>query len=134
MAVFPKRKGKKSKPARLTAHFEAPAGKYYVWLRGSSDGGNRQDSVYLRIDGKKVKDVHGYGFGNWRSRFVRGAYAWSTEVPDYLSRPIRIKGNGDHRLTVTTREGEVRVDQVWLSRSQKEWPAFAAPVRIEAKR
>jgi hypothetical protein len=108
--------------------FEAPPGRYYLWLRGTSLGGTKHDSVKLHLDGKALKPRHEKAFGNWRSRFPRGAYAWSSESPDYPATRITLEGKGPHQLRLSGGKGEVKVDQIWLSQKQKDWPAFTAPV------
>lgn len=128
VAVFPKRGPKTEPRSTVEVNFDAPRGRYYVWLRGTSQGSTKHDSVSLHLDGKPLKPRHAKAFGNWRRRFPRGAYAWSSAAPDYPATRITLEGNGTHQLRLTVREGEVKVDQVWLSRTQKDWPSFAAPV------
>ena len=94
-------------PGSLEIDFEADAARYYVWLRGTSAGGSKQDSVLLELDGKRndIEAKRGHGFGNWQSRFPSGVYAWSSELPDYPPSSIRIRKAGRHRIRIIAREG-----------------------------
>src|SRR5690606_16815041 len=54
-AAFPKAEGASARvSAAPTAYvdvaFRAPAGRYYVWMRGKTARGTKQDSVWLQFD------------------------------------------------------------------------------------
>lgn len=125
--------GKKSrrKPSRLPKtyvdyEFFAPKGTYYLWGRGTSDGGERADSVWLQLDGQvgTTRTLTPQGFGNFRSGLPKGGYAWSSAVPGAPPIRVEFKRDGKHRLRVSAREGKVYIDQLWLSRKQREIPLF----------
>ena len=74
----------------LDMHFSAPAGRYFVWLRGKSDVDNElTDSIWLQVDnqiGTQQGSVH---LGNWNSFYPVGVYAWASDVhiSNYVASP-----------------------------------------------
>ena len=61
--------------------FSAPAGRYFVWIRGKNDvDGELSDSVWLQVDnqfGTRKGSVH---LGNWNTFYPVGVYAWASDV------------------------------------------------------
>jgi hypothetical protein len=116
------------------AHFTVPSGTYQIWLRGTVARGKRQGSVWLQFDNQirsRSSPSKGRGFGHWARLYPAGAYGWSSAVPG--SRPASIKlAAGKHRLRISARHGNCVVDQIWLSRDQREAPTWTGPVTLEA--
>lgn len=108
--------------------FSAPAGKYYLWMRGKSDKkGELADSVWLQVDqqlGTRMGSVH---LGNWNSFHPVGVYAWAGDL--HLPLNLRLMHSGFHKLRIQPRQTPHRIDQVWLSRWQNRIPKSNAPIR-----
>lgn len=100
--------------------FSAPAGQYFVWLRGKSDKDNNYtDSVWLQAD-DQIGTSKGYMMGNWLDIHPVSDYGWAGERHN----PIRIhlKKDGEHRIRIQPRQTPHRIDQIWLSRFQSRIP------------
>ncbi len=109
--------------------FDADAGKAYsIWVRGKTAGGIRTDATWLQFD-----DLIGTGtlastyasdkgFGNWRDRHPANQWAWSSSLPQAPPQTVTFKKSGRHRLRVQLRHGPHRIDQIWLSSTQKTPP------------
>jgi acyltransferase-like protein len=112
----------------IESHFSAPAGSYYLWLRGKSEiEGELSDSVWLQADnqiGTQRGSVH---LGNWNSFHPIGIYAWGSNV--HIPIIIRLKHTGKHIIRIQPRQTPHRIDQIWLSRSQKKIPNSNQPVK-----
>ncbi|HKI49325.1 MAG TPA: hypothetical protein VKA69_08355 [Desulfobacteria bacterium] len=109
--------------------FSAPAGQYFVWLRGKSDVDNKYtDSVWFQFD-DQIGTVKGSMMGNWLDVYPAGVYGWAGERHN----PIRIhlKNGGKHRIRIQPRQTLHRIDQVWLSRLQSRIPDTAKPILHE---
>lgn len=66
--------------------FFAPAGQYFVWLRGKSDKNNKYtDSVWLQVD-DQIGTLKGNMMGNWLDIHPISVYGWAGE----RHHPIRI--------------------------------------------
>lgn len=108
--------------------FSAPAGRYYVWLRGKSDADSElTDSVWLQVDnqiGTWQGSVH---LGNWNSFHPVGVYAWASDVHNPIV--IMLRHTGEHMIRIQPRQVPHRIDQIWLSRSQYRIPNTNQPVR-----
>ncbi len=106
--------------------FSAPAGRYYVWLRGKSDKTNRADSVWLQVDDQIGTRKGALCAGNWLDTHPAGVYGWAGNS----NRPIAIelKRDGDHTIRIQPRQIPHRIDQIWLSRSQLRIPNTFQPI------
>jgi glucan biosynthesis protein C len=106
--------------------FSAPAGRYYVWLRGKSDKNNWADSVWLQVDDQIGTRKRALCAGNWLDIHPAGVYSWAGNS----NRPIAIelKRNGDHAIRIQPRQIPHRIDQIWLSRSQLRIPNTSQPI------
>src|SRR5690606_21529586 len=75
---------------------------------------------------------HAKGFGNWLDAFPAKTYAWSSALPAEAPRTITLTRGGKHRLRIQPRQPGHRIEQIWLSVSQKKIPAAnATPVAGE---
>ena len=101
--------------------FSAPAGDYYVWLRGKSDSDSElTDSIWLQVD-NQIGTFHGsVHLGNWNSFHPVGSYAWASNV--HIPIVIQLKHTGDHKIRIQPRQTPHRIDQIWLSHSQSRIP------------
>ena len=102
-------------------HFPAPAGRYFVWIRGKSDTDSElTDSIWLQADnqiGTRKGSVH---LGNWNSFQPTGVYAWGSDV--HIPYIVLLKHSGNHTIRIQPRQTPHRIDQIWLSRSQDRIP------------
>lgn len=101
--------------------FSAPAGRYYVWLRGKSDVNSElTDSIWLQVNnqiGTQQGSVH---LGNWNSYHPVGVYAWGSDV--HIPLIILLRHSGNHTIRIQPRQITHRIDQVWLSQLQYRIP------------
>jgi hypothetical protein len=107
--------------------FSAPAGQYFVWLRGKSDKNNNYtDSVWLQTD-DQIGTSKGNMMGNWMDIHPVGVYGWAGERHHPIC--IHLKRDGEHRIRIQPRQTPHRIDQIWLSRSQSRIPDKAVPIQ-----
>lgn len=109
--------------------FEAPAGTYFIWLRGANlDNSNITDASWLQFDSDigttrmAPSYQHEKGFGNWLDAFPASRYAWSSALPQEPPRTVTFSSGGKHKLRIQPRHGGHNIDQIWLSLSQKTRP------------
>ncbi len=101
--------------------FSAPAGRYFVWLRGKSDIDNGYtDSVWLQVDDQVGTGNRSVRLGNWLDVHPAGVYGWAGDTDDPVV--IELSHSGDHKIRIQPRQTPHRIDQVWLSRSQHRIP------------
>jgi len=108
--------------------FSAPAGRYFVWIRGMSDVDSElTDSVWLQVNnqiGTRKGSVH---LGNWNTFHTVGVYAWGSDV--HIPYIILLKHTGNHTIRIQPRQIPHRIDQIWLSRLQHRIPNTLEPIR-----
>jgi hypothetical protein len=118
--------------------FEAPAGEYFIWVRGKNlDGQMTSDAVWLQFDDDIGANRlgatynHAKGFGNWLDRFPINTYAWSSALPQDPPQTVRFERPGKHRLRLQPRHPGHVVEQIWLSSTQNTLPepTFQPPVK-----
>jgi hypothetical protein len=111
--------------------FEADAATYNIWVRGKNmDGNNMSDAFWMQFNDEigtaslgKGHD-HDKGFGNWLDRFPRGAYAWSSALPQEAPQTVAFAKAGKQKLRIQPRHSRHVVDQIWLSTSQRQLPGL----------
>jgi glucans biosynthesis protein C len=107
--------------------FSAPAGRYFVWVRGKSDIDNGYtDSVWLQVDNQIGAGTRSVRLGNWLDVHPAGVYGWAGDTDDPVA--IELTRSGDHRLRIQPRQTPHRIDQIWLSRSQPRIPDTTKPI------
>lgn len=107
--------------------FAAPAGRYFVWLRGKSDIDNGYtDSVWMQVDDQIGTSTRSVRLGNWLEIHPAGVYAWASDNDDPIA--IELTHSGDHKIRIQPRQTPHRIDQIWLSRSQHRIPNTARPI------
>jgi hypothetical protein len=108
--------------------FSAPAGRYFVWLRGKSDiNSGYTDSIWLQVDEQIGTGTRSVRLGNWLDVHPAGVYGWAGDTDDAVA--IALSHSGDHRIRIQPRQTPHRIDQVWLSRSQHRIPNTTGPVK-----
>ncbi len=117
--------------AYVDVRFDAPAGRYWVWLRGKSKKGSKHDSVWVQLDRQigTSETTHEDGLGQFREVYPGNAFGWASAGP--ISEPVELnlKGDEPHVLRVGVREGPVVIDQVVLSKTWTENPGEMGPAR-----
>ena len=108
--------------------FQAPAGRYTVWLRGKSDiNSDQTDSVWLQVD-DQIGTRNGWvRLGNWLDIHPVGVYSWASD--GYTPIAIELKHKGDHKIRIQPRQTPHRIDQIWLSRFQHRIPNTFRPLK-----
>ena len=108
--------------------FSAPAGRYTVWLRGKSDIDNGYtDSVWLQVDDQIGTRKGMARLGNWLDIHPVGVYAWASDSDHAIA--IELKHEGKHKIRIQPRQIPHRIDQIWLSRSQRRIPNTFRPIK-----
>jgi len=108
--------------------FSAPAGRYFVWLRGKSDIDSAYtDSVWLQVDDQIGTGTRSVRLGNWLDIHPAGVYAWASDNDDPIA--IELTHSGDHKIRIQPRQTTHRIDQIWLSRSQHRIPNTSRPIK-----
>lgn len=107
--------------------FSAPAGRYFLWLRGKSDVESElTDSIWLQVDNQVGTAMGSVHLGNWNSFQPIGVYTWAGDVNiPYI---VELKHSGEHIIRIQVRQAPHRIDQIWLSRSQLQIPDTNQPV------
>ena len=101
--------------------FSAPAGRYFVWLRGKTDINNGYtDSVWVQVDDQIGTQTQSVRMGNWLDVHPAGVYGWAGDTDDPVT--IVLKHTGDHTIRIQPRQTPHRIDQIWLSRTQHQIP------------
>ncbi|MDY6844964.1 MAG: acyltransferase [Thermodesulfobacteriota bacterium] len=113
--------------------FSAPAGRYFIWLRGKSDiNSGYTDSVWLQVDDQIGTQGGGIRLGNWLDVHPVGVYGWAGDTDDPMF--IELKHTGDHRIRIQPRQTPHRIDQIWLSRTQHRIPNTLRSIKVTIKR
>jgi peptidoglycan/LPS O-acetylase OafA/YrhL len=108
--------------------FSAPAGRYFVWLRGKSDiNSGYTDSVWLQVDDQIGTSNRSVRMGNWLDVHPAGVYGWAGDNDDPIA--IELTHSGDHKIRIQPRQTPHRIDQIWLSRSQHQIPNTSIPIK-----
>ncbi len=101
--------------------FAAPAGKYFVWLRGKTDQNDGYtDSVWVQVDDQIGAETNSVRMGNWLDVHPAGVYGWAGDTDDPVT--VVLNHTGDHTIRIQPRQIPHRIDQIWLSRMQHRIP------------
>jgi hypothetical protein len=65
--------------------------------------------------------------GNWLDVHPVGVYGWVGDTDDPIS--IELKHTGEHTIRIQPRQIPHRIDQIWLSRTQKRIPNTLKPIK-----
>ncbi|ACL06099.1 hypothetical protein Dalk_4420 [Desulfatibacillum aliphaticivorans] len=107
--------------------YEAPAGRYTVWLRGKCNEDDiSSDSIWLQSD-RWIGTGWGSMLGNWLDVHPAGAWGWASNGDD--PKFIILRSDGVHRLRIQPRQIPHRIDQIWLSRFQNRMPDVNEPIK-----
>ncbi len=108
--------------------FSAPAGRYFVWLRGKTDiDSGYTDSVWAQVDDQIGTQTQRVRLGNWWDLHPVGVYGWASDTDNPIA--IVLKHSGEHTIRIQPRQIPHRIDQIWLSRSQHRIPKTQKPIR-----
>ena len=109
-------------------HFSAPAGRYFIWLRGKCEiNSGYTDSVWLQVDDQIGTRGRSVRLGNWLDVHPVAVYGWAGDTDDPIS--IELKHTGDHTIRIQPRQIPHRIDQIWLSRTQQRIPNTLRPIK-----
>jgi len=124
------------RPAAHPSHyaefeFEASADiPYTIWVHGRAlQNNNRTDSFWVQFDEEIGTDQVGedhygpFGMGNWLDSGPSLDYRWSSGRPQDPPLSVTFQKKGVHRMRIQPRHGGHRVDQIWLSATQRKLPA-----------
>jgi hypothetical protein len=108
--------------------FSAPAGRYFVWLRGKTviDNGYT-DSVWAQVDDQIGTQSQSVRLGNWWDVHPAGVYGWASDTDNPIT--VVLKHSGEHTIRIQPRQIPHRIDQIWLSQSQDRIPDTRRPIR-----
>jgi hypothetical protein len=112
----------------IEMQFTAPAGRYFVWLRGKTDvDSGYTDSVWAQVDHQIGTQTESVRLGNWWDVHPDGVYGWASDTDNPIA--IVLKHSGEHTIRIQPRQIPHRIDQIWLSRSQHRIPNTQKPIR-----
>jgi hypothetical protein len=112
----------------IEMRFSAPAGRYFVWLRGKSDiDSGYTDSVWLQVDDQIGTRTRSVRLGNWLDVHPAGIYGWAGDTDDPAA--VVLKHTGEHTIRIQPRQTPHRIDQIWLSQSQRRIPNTSEPIK-----
>ncbi|MGD9177732.1 MAG: acyltransferase [Desulfobacterales bacterium] len=107
--------------------FSAPAGRYFVWLRGKTDiNSGYTDSVWVQVDDQIGTRTRSARMGNWLDVHPAGVYGWAGDTDDPVA--VVLKHPGDHTIRIQPRQTPHRIDQIWLSQGQHRIPNTLRPI------
>lgn len=112
--------------AKLTLPLEIDAGRWRLFVRLKTQAQGPQQ-IHVTLDGKRIGGKE--GVGNHRRELGDGAWVWSSAQPGARPLNVNVKGKSPHELSITSKKGGILIDQVWLSRTQRELPIFNDPVQ-----
>jgi hypothetical protein len=108
--------------------FSAPAGRYFVWLRGKTDiNSGYTDSVWAQVDDQIGTRTRSVRLGNWLDVHPVGVYGWASDTDHPIA--VVLKHSGDHTIRIQPRQIPHRIDQIWLSRFQHLIPNTLKPIK-----
>ena len=108
-------------------NFTAPAGQYFIWIRGKTDLDNGYtDSAWLQID-DQIGTRKGVRVGNWLDVHPAGVYGWAGDTDDPVA--LKLMQSGEHRIRIQPRQTPHRIDQIWFSRAQYSIPDTNQPIQ-----
>jgi hypothetical protein len=115
--------------------FKANAEEYFIWLRVKSDGDTSTDSLWIQFDDEigtnKGDRFPARGLGNWIDVHPAGQYVWASNevIPPDGPTVVSFKFNisGKHKLRAQPRQVPHKIDQIWFSTTQKEYPKDNKP-------
>jgi glucan biosynthesis protein C len=112
----------------IEMRFAAPAGRYFVWLRGKTDiDSGYTDSVWLQVDDQIGTRTRSVRMGNWLDVHPAGVYGWAGDTNDPVA--VVLKHAGEHTIRIQPRQTPHRIDQIWLSQSQRQIPNTSEPIK-----
>lgn len=112
----------------VEAQFRAPAGRYFIWIRGKSDTSSElTDSFWLQVDNQIRTAKGGTHLGNWNTYQPSGVYTWGSDVT--IPAELILTYTGEHTIRLQPRQVPHRIDQIWLSQSQYRIPDSNQPIR-----
>jgi hypothetical protein len=112
----------------IEMRFSAPAGRYFVWLRGKSDSNSGYtDSVWLQVDDQIETSTRSVRMGNWLDVHPASVYGWAGDTDDPVA--VVLKHTGEHTIRIQPRQTPHRIDQIWLSQSQRRIPNTSMPIK-----
>lgn len=116
--------------AYVDVTFDAPAGRYTLWLRGKAKLA-KQDSVWIQLDAEVGTDKTKFarGLGQFRDTYPSNAFGWASGTPLGKPETVTLSGDEPHVLRLSVREGPVVIDQVVLSRLWQENPGSTGPAQ-----
>jgi hypothetical protein len=121
-----------SPPSSIVAHFDAQAGKYYVWLRSKASKDANQQSVWLQVN-NTVGTAQGIELSDLATpspHYPADAYAWTSQKAGYDPATIEFSDSGDQTLVIYPWLGAPVVDQVVLTPTWAQHPVHNLPVRL----
>ena len=101
---------------------------YLKKLRGKTDVNNGYtDSVWVQVDDQIGTQTRSSRMGNWLDVHPAGVYGWAGDTDDPVA--VVLKHNGDHTIRIQPRQTPHRIDQIWLSPSQRQIPNTPEPIK-----
>ncbi len=113
--------------SQLTFRFEAPAGKYRLWLRGKT---STAASLWAQVNQQvgTSDSLARDGLGHFTEGFPKSLYAWSSQRPGVSPIAVEFDETGTQSLVLSLRKGRAELDQVVFTNHWPEHPLHNRPV------
>lgn len=108
---------------RAAFDLKVPAGTWYVYVRAKTGSWR---SLTLKVSGAALRGAK-RGLRT-SSEFPRDAWVWVSADPGNEPAQLKWPKPGKRRFVLAAEGGSAEVDQIWLSREQRELPLLNAPV------
>jgi hypothetical protein len=107
-------------------HVTVPSGtNLFVRMRTEANAGD--DRLALEVDGKRPKNAK-EGIGNYKHQLPYDAWVWASLEPGWPALTIKARRGETSELVFRADRAAIDVDQIWLSREQRELPTWNAPL------
>jgi hypothetical protein len=110
-------------------HLTVPSGGYSLFLRLRTRARAGSDRLTLEVDGKRPKNVKD-GLGNYKRQLASDGWVWASLEPGWPALRLKSKPEASSELVLRADRAPIEVDEIWLSREQKELPVWNA--RLES--
>lgn len=106
--------------AVVELELDIPKGSYQVLVRVRTSAPPGQDGFSVHIDGKPMSKK--LGFGHHKSALPANGWVWVSKGMPYPAVRHHERAGGKHTLRIIVDRGDFVIDQLWLSKSQRELP------------
>ena len=116
--------------ANASVSLQLEPGEWAIFLRlrsaKGSGKGKGNDRIGVELDGERLGGKA--GLGNFAAALGHGGWVWASKQPGEQALDFELEARGQHVLRFSALRGAIELDQLWLSRKQRELPIWNEPV------